>query len=122
MRALLKIGHRCNNACVFCHAANRCGDDPLARILEKVDRARDLGVDTVVLSGGEPTLHSDLVAIARHIQARGMKLGLVTNGRMLCRPDVIGPLLDAGLDYAYVSLHAPTAEIHDRLVGVSGDT
>lgn len=120
MRALLKIGHRCNNACVFCHAADRRGDDTLARILDKVDRARDLGVDTVVLSGGEPTLHPGLEAIARHIQARGMKLGLVTNGRVLCLPAVLGPLLDAGLDYAYVSLHAPTAEIHDRLVGVSG--
>ncbi|MBI5531533.1 MAG: radical SAM protein [Deltaproteobacteria bacterium] len=120
MRALIKIGHACNNACLFCHAADRTGDDSFERVVDKATRARALGVRTLVLSGGEPTLRSDLIAIADKLRELGMDLGLVTNARRLADPALRTALLERGLSYVYVSLHAPDSALHDRLVGSEG--
>jgi MoaA/NifB/PqqE/SkfB family radical SAM enzyme len=120
VRALLKIGHACNNDCVFCHAADRSGNGSLEWIVARAVRARELGARTLVVSGGEPTLRADLVAIADRVSELGLELGLVTNGRLLAGKELREALIDRGLRYVYVSLHAADPVLHDSLVGASG--
>lgn len=117
MRALVKVGYRCNHRCVFCHAEERRDVEASgAEIDARVDRAARLGHAGIALSGGEPTLRPELLGWADRVAARGMELGLVTNGALLD-----GALLDAlvrrGLRYVHLSLHGGTAEVHDGLVG-----
>ena len=117
MRVIIKVGRSCNNDCTFCHASDRRhGDDPRPRIEAKIRDAHALGADMVVLSGGEPTLRKDLLALADAVRAEDMSLGLITNGRRLSDPDLTRALLDRGLAYAYVSLHGATAPTHDNVV------
>lgn len=114
-KALLKVGYRCNNNCVFCHSAPHRGiDSTIAQIEGKIRRAASLGADMLVLSGGEPTIRPDLLDIAEIVGRAGMALGLVTNARMLAYSDLVKRLVKRGLDYAYVSLGAATADLHDR--------
>jgi MoaA/NifB/PqqE/SkfB family radical SAM enzyme len=70
----------------------------------------------VILSGGEPTLHPDLLALADCVAGLGMHLGLVTNGRRLADPSLVDELLRRNLRYAYVSLHGASAPVHDTIV------
>lgn len=117
MWALVKVGYRCNHRCVFCHADERRDvEASRAEVEALIDRAARLGHAGVALSGGEPTLRPELLGWADRVAARGMALGLVTNGALLD-----GPLLDAlvrrGLRYVHLSLHGGTAELHDGLVG-----
>jgi MoaA/NifB/PqqE/SkfB family radical SAM enzyme len=121
VRALIKVGTRCNNSCAFCHAAGRAPlDDTTERIVEKIDRARALGAKTLVLSGGEPTVRADLLALAERVAAAGMRFGLVTHARRLSNAAFAGALLERGLAYVVVSLHGADAATHDALVGVPG--
>ncbi|PYQ79166.1 MAG: radical SAM protein, partial [Acidobacteria bacterium] len=53
--------------------------------------------------GGEPMLHPDLDDLIRHIRARGMMAGLITNGYFLV-PKRIQELNDAGLDFLQISI------------------
>jgi len=114
-KALLKVGYMCNNNCVFCHSAPHRGhESTLEEIDRKVTAAARLGARMLVLSGGDPTVRRDLLDIAALVGKAGLGLGLVTNGRMLAYRGLAKKLLDAGLQYAQVSLAGPIPEIHNR--------
>ncbi len=111
----MKVGYRCNNNCVFCHSAPHRGiNSTIEQIEKKIHRAASLGAEMLVLSGGEPSIRTDLLDISDRIRKAGMTLGLVTNGRMLAYESLVEQLLDRRLEYAYVSLCAPEAGLHDR--------
>ncbi len=117
MRALVKVGYRCNHRCVFCHAdARRDVEAPRAEIDGRIDRAARLGHRGLVLSGGEPTLRPELLDWADRVAARGMELGLVTNGALLDAA-LVEALVRRGLRYVHLSLHGGTAELHDAAAG-----
>jgi MoaA/NifB/PqqE/SkfB family radical SAM enzyme len=117
-KALLKIGYACNNRCMFCHAAPHRGAEGNPGDPErKIRRAARLGADTLVLSGGEPTIHPRFLELADRIADAGMHLGLITNARRLCYPRLVDRLVDRGLSYAYVSLAGPDRDLHDRHAG-----
>jgi MoaA/NifB/PqqE/SkfB family radical SAM enzyme len=121
VKALIKVGYACNQRCVFCHAADRrARPAPATSVEAKIARAAALGCDTLVFSGGEPTIHRELPRWARLVSARGLALGLVTNGRMLAYPEVARQLCARGLAYVQLSLHGGSAAVHDRQVGVAG--
>jgi len=120
-RALIKVGYRCNQRCVFCHSAPHRGHDlATPALLARIEEARRLGARMGVLSGGEPTIRPDLLALADHARSLGLQLGLVTNARMLAYPALCGQLLERGLGYVYQSLAGPDEASHDGAVRAAG--
>jgi len=120
-RALIRVGHKCNNNCIFCHLEHRDAADPQDDLIrQKVLRARQLAYTLVAFSGGEPTLARGLLGWAEAARSLGLGVGLVTNGRMLAYEAFVDALVRAGLAYAHISLHAGSAELHDRLVRAAG--
>lgn len=98
----------CNFDCPYCHNPHLVRRDlskldaldeaELYRFLE----ARRSLLDGVVVSGGEPTLHQELIPLCRSIKAMGYAVKLDTNGS---RPDVIRSLMDEGLvDYVAMDI------------------
>ncbi len=72
-------------------------------------------LEGVVISGGEPTLHDDLVRFMTDIKALGYKTKLDTNGT---RPEVIKELIDKKLvDFIAMDLKAPMAK-YSAITGV----
>ncbi|MBK8264898.1 MAG: radical SAM protein [Nannocystis sp.] len=117
MKALLKVGYRCNDHCSFCHTLEvRHIDGSAAEVDAKIHRAAALGHSMVVLSGGEPTMRPELLHWARLVAAQGLDLGLVTNGRMLAYPQLVDQLIEQRLRYVYLSLHGGSAKIHNLMV------
>jgi pyruvate formate lyase activating enzyme len=93
----------CNLRCPFCHNW-RIVVDPKPPFLNEeaalriLDERKDF-VDSVVVSGGEPTVHKDLPMFLRKLKERGFMVKLDTNGfdsRMLeeCLPFVDFVALD----------------------------
>ena len=113
-KALIKVGYSCNNNCVFCHSAalGRHWDLTTGEVEARVDLAKNLGAEMIVFSGGEPTIREDIVDLARLVQARGLGVGLVTNGRRFVYRKFGEQLASLGLRYVYVSFHAATRERH----------
>ena len=120
----LKVGFRCNNYCQFCVQGDKRqslptkSEDELFRSLEE---GRRDGADGVVLTGGEPTLHPRIVALAAKAKSVGYRtIQVQTNGRTFCYGDLVKRLADAGVNEFGPSLHGSTAAIHDWLTGSRG--
>jgi MoaA/NifB/PqqE/SkfB family radical SAM enzyme len=117
VKALIKVGYTCNNNCCFCHSTDHTDDPDLTttELVRKIDLAANSGHQMVVLSGGEPTIRPDLLAVAGHAARRGLDFGLVTNGRMLSYAALLERLLACRLRYVHISLHGDR-EVHDAIV------
>ncbi|MBQ9930461.1 MAG: anaerobic ribonucleoside-triphosphate reductase activating protein [Oscillospiraceae bacterium] len=91
----------CNFRCPFCHNSGLLGaaqDEtiPVEELLSFL-RKRTGILDGVCITGGEPTLQSDLPALLRQIKALGYHIKLDTNGS---RPDMLKALVEEKLiDY-----------------------
>lgn len=100
----------CNFRCPFCHnpelvAPERFADRiPEAGILAFLEKRRGR-LDAVVITGGEPTLQSELIPFTIHLKAMGYLIKLDTNGAL---PDVLEDLLGRKLlDYVAMDIKAP---------------
>ena len=122
VRAILKVGYRCNNRCRFCHSALLQGIPELSEeaLAVRIREVRAAGFDGVVLSGGEPAIRRDLLRAAGLARDLGLAFGLISNGRMFSYGRLVDALVERGMDYAYLSLHAADPETHDALVGIAG--
>ena len=100
----------CNYNCFYCH--NRSIIDDLSEkisieeIMELLEKRVGL-IDAVVLSGGEPTLHYDLIDFLRKVKNMGYLTKIDTNGS---NPDVIRKCIKENVvDYYAVDYKAPSS-------------
>lgn len=116
----VRVNFHCNQVCRFCFVSTHLPAGPEALIEEAIaEIARERGVLT--LSGGEPTLNPRIagyVAMGKQLGAHMVELQ--TNAVRLADRALTRSLVDAGLDVAFVSLHAARAEISDRITGAPG--
>ncbi|HXX68713.1 MAG TPA: radical SAM protein [Polyangiaceae bacterium] len=103
----LSLTDRCDLACIYCRPHKQDGYlhetldvNAWKTMVEGLVRA---GVRRVRLTGGEPLLHPEIVAITTHLASLGLEdLALTTNGTRLAR--LAQPLRRAGLHRLNVSL------------------
>ena len=109
----------CNFRCPYCHNPEFViqGSDQTyfgetyteEEVLSYLERRKGF-LDGLVISGGEPTLHQDIVLFMRKVKALGLKIKLDTNGS---RPDVLSDLIAEGLlDYVAMDIKAPLQKYH----------
>jgi len=116
----LALTYQCQNACPHCYNDPThfdiapLGLDGWTRILDLMHR---VGVPHIILTGGEATLHPDLLAIVGAAARRGLICGLNSNGRRLARGSLARELERAGLAHLQVTLESHAREVHDAMVG-----
>jgi len=101
----------CNFRCPFCHNGHLIPEDSAGSEMWEESsvfsllRERRSKLQGVVITGGEPTLQTDLAAVLRKIRDLGLKTKLDTNG---AQPSVLSTLLDGGLlDCVAMDIKAP---------------
>lgn len=118
----LAINAACNLKCSHCSAADT-GYEVSALKLDVLDRifeeARRADILTVIMVGGEPSLHPQLPDIIRSIASHGLMPSLITNG-WKATPELLRTWVEAGLGTLCFSLHGATAETHESMVRVQG--
>ncbi|MDD1763701.1 MAG: GTP 3',8-cyclase MoaA [Methanobacteriaceae archaeon] len=102
----ISITNRCNVRCFYCHHDGIIPQEyeMTAEEIFRISKvARDLGVEKIRLSGGEPLIRNDVVDIVRRISSLDFRdVSITTNGTLLGR--YAQPLIDAGLKRVNVSL------------------
>lgn len=119
----ISVTDRCNERCLYCMPEGYHGweqkPDHLtaAEILRIVRVAAGMGFRKFRLTGGEPLVRSDLVAIVEEMtRLPGVaRIGLSTNGTRLAR--LAGPLRKAGLLTVNISLDALDPATYRRITG-----
>ena len=121
-KVIVNITYRCNNHCRFCAVGNRIQEDlPLVEIKARLTEHRAAGVELLDLDGGEPTLVPRLPELIRWARNAGFRrVNVTTNGRTLANPGTVPRLAAAGLTDLLISLHGPSAEVHDHLTLAPG--
>ncbi|MEM4628055.1 MAG: radical SAM protein, partial [Ignisphaera sp.] len=79
-----------------------------------------LGIASIALSGGEPTLHPDYLTVIKMAARRGIYVATATNGWRFAELDELKKAVDAGLRYVEVSVDSASMKKHDRFRGVDG--
>lgn len=109
---------RCNCRCVMCDIwkdsnESEIGESELERHLSDFKR---LSVQWVVLSGGEPLMHSDLFRLCALLKKHDIRITLLSTGLLLERN---AASIVESIDDVIVSLDGPP-EIHDQIRRVKG--
>jgi cyclic pyranopterin phosphate synthase len=100
----VSLTHRCNLACVYCHAEGEKAPSeeiPSDQITEILRTAGRLGIRKVKFTGGEPLLRSDVCEIVASVPS-SIETSMTTNGTLLV--DFAAELKRAGLSRVNISL------------------
>jgi uncharacterized protein len=117
----LNLTYRCDSRCLFCAADVKYKEKPqnisLSALARLVGEKRYLRID---LSGGEPTLHPDIIEIVRLCRAHAGEVAVLTHGRRLRDRGFTEKLLAAGVDLIVIPLYGAEASQHDYVSQVKG--
>ncbi|MCI7738144.1 MAG: radical SAM protein [Lachnospiraceae bacterium] len=123
----IKLTYKCNNRCSLC-----CQDDEIknnkstlagSTIYEYIKKMPldEIENTKVVLTGGEPTLHPNILEIIKMLRGEGFK-AIQLQSNLTLKSLAIGTedLVNAGITSFGISLHGCTAEMHESFTNTKG--
>ncbi|WAS98562.1 radical SAM protein [Nannocystis punicea] len=117
------LGYDCNLWCDYCTIGPELRGRALstAHALASLRQGRAQGLDALSITGGEPTIRPDLLAIVRAGRALGFAdIKVQSNGLMYAHGENLARLLAAGATRLHVSVHTHRAERYEQLVRRTG--
>lgn len=100
-QAYLHLTYGCNLSCVYCYnkkvinnEEEELGTDDWIKIINKMEL---IGVESVILTGGEVFLREDLYEICQYIKNKGIKVTILTNGTLLHEGLKILEIIDSAI-------------------------
>jgi MoaA/NifB/PqqE/SkfB family radical SAM enzyme/ubiquinone/menaquinone biosynthesis C-methylase UbiE len=116
----LHVNDFCNLACAHCLVSS--GPDgakgpPLAFLVDAATQAKELGVQTFSLTGGEPFARPDLPELVGRLHDMGGVVTILTNGTILEKALKKGFPIDPEKTRLQISLDGSTPAINDPLRG-----
>lgn len=93
--ASIQITSRCNLNCGFCFRRLNLPEVDTKTIRRVIIALKNLGVKTIIITGGEPLLRDDIFEIFHFIKQKGLQNVLQTNGLLLKKQlNKLAPCLD----------------------------
>ncbi len=121
--AVWNFTNRCNLACQHCYQdsdhsalADELTLDEKLALVEQMGKAH---MPMIAFSGGEPTIHQDLLPVLRRTKDFGMHVSIATNGTAITAK-MAAELRQAGARYIEISLDSIDPDRHDKFRGVKG--
>src|SRR6476659_3498135 len=117
---IAELSYQCPLHCPYCSNPTDIGAERYHHELETEGlirtfrQARSLGVLQLALTGGEPMLRRDLVALCQGARDAGLYSSLITAGTLFT-PERAEALKAAGLDHVQISIQSPDSEENDRI-------
>ena len=125
----IEVGQQCPNRCVYCSSMSSPDKNQMlnfSTICGIVDDAVVLGAKLINISGGEPLLRLDIVAIADYIHSRGLKIrlyssGLFYDGKYSSLPTELLESLRGRLDYLIFNYETSDPELYGMIMGTTAE-
>lgn len=121
------VGYLCNERCQFCPCSEGSSDMPsltYEEICTSISRAiEERGVENILLSGGEPTIHPDFFRILAFIKSYNVNISLLTNALKLADDNFaeqMFSIIDGEKLDVTVAFHSHLPERHDFLTQHKG--
>lgn len=111
----IQVTKDCNQECIFCTQPKVDIYLPFSRIKEMAQEWKKSGGNSIVLTGGEPTLHPEIVEIAKYFDEEGFTQRMITNGSRLSDNGLCKRLLEAGLRKYHFSIHSHKEDVAESI-------
>jgi pyruvate formate lyase activating enzyme len=114
----------CGFRCPYCHNPELVDPSRFAKAIPWIEvksflESRVGRIEGVVVTGGEPSCHSDLPDLLAELKTMGLRVKLDTNG---CNPTLLRRVMEARLvDFIAMDIKGPLA-LYERVAGVPVDT
>lgn len=120
----IKVGYSCNNDCLHCVIADN------KRLIQANGLHIDLSTDecitlikeailqnanTIVLTGGEPTIRKDFHYLFNFCHDNGCKVQVQSNGRLFCNSEFCKQTNILQEDSFCIAIHGDNKELHDSI-------
>jgi radical SAM protein with 4Fe4S-binding SPASM domain len=82
----LHITQKCNLACTYCYNKENLGKEDYLdfnKIIDVITKLKSVGVQKIVITGGEPLLREDIQEVCASLQEMNITVSLLTNGCLL---------------------------------------
>ena len=114
-----RVTENCNSRCTMCNAwknrsANELSTEEMKDALHQI---RDVGIDHLILLGGEPLVRPDIGTIIEEANLLKFRTVLVTNGFLL--EEKAKELVESGIGIITVSVDG-IGKTHDAIRGIEG--
>lgn len=119
VQAIIATNTVCNSRCITCNywrKGSRSIQLSRAEIEDAVDQLHEVGVDQIMISGGEPLTHPNLFEVLHYIKRKGIRIVLNTNGILLAK--YMDDVARTG-DILVVSMDASSPELYARIRGTN---
>ena len=118
---LIELTKHCNLNCVHCYIVDNSARHELttAEVIDILTQLADLGVLTVVLSGGEILLRRDWFELAQAATRLRFSVVLFTNGTLIT-PAIADQMASLKLQKVEISLHGTTESTVEAVTQVRG--
>ncbi|WOF16245.1 GTP 3',8-cyclase MoaA [Methanoplanus sp. FWC-SCC4] len=113
----ISLTSKCNLRCTYCHREGEFEpkeEMSLEDIAEILRVAKKFGINSVKLTGGEPTIRKDIIDIIKAIP-EGMEASMTTNGTLLA--PIAKDLKEAGLSRVNISIDSLDRERYKQISG-----
>jgi Fe-coproporphyrin III synthase len=116
------ITRTCNLKCIHCYNDSGAGKSAKEISTEKakavLDDLAQFGVPSVLFSGGEPIMRTDLFELLEYAGLLGLRTVISTNGTLITE-EIANKISKAGVTYVGISLDG-IGDVNDKFRGVGG--
>ena len=116
-RAVIDVGRPCNIRCSFCYYRYEKPTPfvPFETLKQQIIEAKGRGNNTIDFTGGEPTMHPQIVELVKVCSDNQMKSCIITNAILLSKDNLINKLLEAGLSDLLITIQG-LPEAHNKSI------
>lgn len=119
--ACLELTYRCNEHCIHCYVDDqKYGQEMNFKQYKKLlDELKELGCISLLLTGGEVSLHPDFLDIAEYASEKGFLVDIYTNGYCITE-EMFRRMVALVPNSISFSFYGGDAESHDAVTQISG--
>ncbi len=119
----IELTSRCALNCIHCSSDStptRLEEISVDNCLRIIKEAKELGVEKIAISGGEPLLYGHLEAVIRDAKASDMYTSVYTTGNVDGATAQIENLKNLGVDRLIFSIFGASADKHEYITRIRG--
>jgi len=83
-----------------------------------IKKAWDAGIPHIIFTGGEPTLRTDLVELAKYSDDLGQVTGLITDGLRFQETEYLNEILNAGIDHILITMDTNSDTLWNSIIKI----
>jgi len=111
----IQVTRHCNQHCIICSNPENKKTLGLVEAKREIDSLKKQGYESVILTGGEPTLYEKLPELIRYAAKKGIFPRIVTNGQKTANMAYLESLKKSGLKHIHLSVYSGRNKVQTEL-------